>query len=321
MLRPVKPACYIRTTMHKLNHCRSKFKRSITTCCLLLVLMSMVNHGFTMDILVLGHAQDAGYPQVDCQKPCCKMADGTAMVSSIAIQHNGEFWIVDATPDFTAQLAMARAYFPDAEFKGILLTHAHIGHYTGLMYLGREAMAANNIPVHCAPKMAAFLQSNGPWSQLVALNNIDLKVFEPNQTLELAEGLSITPLLVPHRDEFSETVGYHIEGPDKSALFIPDIDKWSQWDQDIVNWIQNVDIALLDATFYDGEELPGRDMSEIPHPFVVETMDLLSALPIDVRKRVHFIHFNHTNPLLYSAATRSKVLGLGFNVATQGQQH
>ena len=85
------------------------------------------------------------------------------------------------------------------------------------------------------PRMAEFLKTNGPWSQLVELGNIDVFSIQDNQAVSvLHEEVSVTPLRVPHRDEFSETVGYRIEGPKRSALFIPDIDKWTVWERSLV---------------------------------------------------------------------------------------
>jgi pyrroloquinoline quinone biosynthesis protein B len=125
----------------------------------------------------------------------------------------------------------------------------------------------------------------------------------------------VTPFLVPHRDEYSETVGYMIAGPNKKALFIPDIDKWEKWDRSIATELSKVDYAFLDATFYDGEEL-NRDMSEIPHPFIVETMQLLKELPSSEKNKIHFIHFNHTNPVLDSNSAQARaVVQAGFHLA------
>ena len=78
-------------------------------------------------------------------------------------------------------------------------------------------------------------------------------------------------------------------------------------------------MALLDGTFYRDGELPGRDMREIPHPFVAETMDKFSSFPDSIRSKIVFIHFNHTNPLLKTkSAEKNKVKGAGFGVAEEG---
>ena len=202
---------------------------------------------------------------------------------------------------------------------GILLTHAHMGHYTGLMHFGREVMGTDNLPVFAMPKMKTFLEGNGPWSQLVDLENINIKALKSDSTFNLNENIKIKPFLVPHRDEFSETVGYEIMINDKSLIFIPDIDKWEKWERDISELIQKVDYAFLDATFYQNGELK-RDMSEIPHPFVEESMELFSELSDTDKQKVHFIHFNHTNPLLIEESSAQKeVFEKGFNLAKEGQ--
>jgi pyrroloquinoline quinone biosynthesis protein B len=289
---------------------------------ILVILATLSVQSQSVVLKVLGTAQDAGYPQAACQKECCKyvwpVKTDHIQVSCMGIvdKKSNQSWIIDATPDFPQQLYELEK---EAPLTGIFLTHAHIGHYTGLIYLGREVMGADNIPVHAMPRMTDFLGGNGPWSQLVKLNNIALKPLKADSTIVLTSQLKVTPLQVPHRDEFSETVGYLIESKNKSALFIPDIDKWHLWDRDIVTLIKQVDYALLDATFFANGEIPNRDMSEIPHPFVEESMQLFSQLSDMDKAKVYFIHFNHTNPLLQKGSIAQKeVLGAGFNIAEEG---
>ncbi len=281
----------------------------------------------SVQIMILGIAQDAGYPQANCNRSCCKLfwegKHEKRHVSSIGIidSENNEIYIIDATPDFTAQWQRISTELqtPPTKPSGIFLTHAHIGHYTGLMYLGREAIGAKEAPVYAMPKMQEFLQTNGPWSQLVALKNIKLKSLTHNESVHF-DNFKITPFLVPHRDEFSETVGYTIEGSKKKVVFIPDINKWSEWDRDLKAVIADCDLALIDGSFYKNGELPGRDMSEIPHPFVEETVALLANLSPEHKAKVFFTHFNHTNPLLTSQDARWELLQKGFNVALEGMK-
>ena len=277
-------------------------------------------------IYILGVAQDAGFPQAGCYKPHCMPGWNdperkiTATSLGLIDPSSKKKYIFEATPDLPEQLFLLEQEAPSDDFSlnGIFITHAHIGHYTGLMYLGREAMGAHGLPIYVMPKMEQYLRENGPWSQLIALNNISLMPLR-NDRSEVLNNLKVTPFLVPHRDEFSETVGYSIQGPKKTALFIPDINKWSQWKENILERIQLVDYALIDATFYDNNELPGRDMSTIPHPFVVETMATLSLLPREQREKVWFIHMNHTNPLLNLNSDQAQgVRAQGFNIASTG---
>ena len=279
-------------------------------------------------VVVLGIAQDAGYPQAGCHKDCCreawKLPSKRRSVSCIAIVDPKEekAWMVDATPDFKDQAWRLENLLPGKPLNlaGIFLTHAHIGHYTGLVHLGREVMGTNGVPVYAMPRMKIFLENNGPWSQLVSLQNISLRNLAADSTVILNGRIKVTPMPVPHRDEFSETVGFKIEGPEKSLLFIPDIDKWHLWEKDIVEEVQQTDHALLDGSFYQNGEIPGRDMSEIPHPFVVESMETFEGLSVTEKAKIHFIHFNHTNPvLLENSEARKSVLGNGFAICEEGE--
>ena len=276
-------------------------------------------------VMVLGVSQDAGYPQMNCKKKCCAAAwnnpnlQRSTSCLSIIDPTTNEQWIIDATPNIKEQLQLLKSKTGTENLDGVLLTHAHMGHYTGLMHFGREVMGTNKIPVFAMPKMTTFLEENGPWSQLVELKNISLKKLKSDSTINLNENIKVKPFLVPHRDEFSETVGYEITINNKTLIFIPDIDKWEKWETNISELIKKVDYAVLDATFYKNGELK-RDMSEIPHPFAQESMGIFSNLSENDKQKVHFIHFNHTNPLLIEGSTAQKeVLKKGFNLAKEGQ--
>lgn len=279
-------------------------------------------------VVVLGIAQDGGFPHLGCQKQCCSQAwhrhSLKRNVASLALVDEAQkkWWLLEATPDITQQLQLFRTitndrfkYLPD----GIFVTHAHIGHYTGLMYFGREALGAREIPVYVLPRFFEYLQSNGPWSQLVALRNIKLIAIADDVSIALSQTVSVKPFIVPHRGEYSETAGFHIVTSDKRYLFIPDIDKWSKWNRDIVEEVKQVDIAFLDATFYQQDELPERNMAEVPHPFVVETIKLFDES--SDKKKIVFIHFNHSNPLMWDAQSQQQIVKLGFGVAVQGRQY
>ena len=236
---------------------------------------------FKQYITVLGIAQDGGYPHIGCQKKCCTnyyngKNDRKSVVSLGLIDtKEKQKWLFEATPDMHTQLAdLENNHLKTSTIiDGVFLTHAHIGHYTGLMYFGREALGKKDIPVYAMPKMKAFLENNGPWNQLVTLQNIELKSLQNDSIIKLNNNIKVTPFLVPHRDEFSETVGYKIEGKNKSVLFIPDIDKWYKWKKDIIAEVKQVDYTFLDAAFLNQNEVK-RAMTEVPHPFVVETVEL-----------------------------------------------
>jgi pyrroloquinoline quinone biosynthesis protein B len=262
-------------------------------------LFAVVQAASDWRLVVLGLAQDAGIPHLNCQQPLCtairagkRRAERVASLGLID-RLSGRAYLFDATPDFTAQVhALTGGRTPD----GIFLTHAHIGHYTGLMYLGRESIGARAVPVYATARMLEFLDTNGPWSQLIALGNIERRTLDFDRSIELAGGVKLTAFRVPHRDEFSDTVGYRIDGPRRKALYIPDIDRWEKWDRSIRELADTVDLAFLDGTFASPAEV-NRNIEEIPHPMMSRTRELLRG----ARAHLWFIHINHTNAELEAA--------------------
>ncbi|MBA7607224.1 Coenzyme PQQ synthesis protein B [subsurface metagenome] len=282
---------------------------------------------------VLGTAQDGGIPQIGCYcRNCLRAREDarfTRLVSSIALIDfiEKKYFILDATPDIRLQSDRALARLgidkggrknaPDA----ILLTHAHIGHYTGLMFFGYEAMSTQNLPVHCTSRMGRFLSDNGPWSQLISLENISLRTLHPGKELSLTSRISLTPFLVPHRNEYSDTIGFRISGEKKKLLYIPDIQSWKAWNRSIVEEAEKVDIALLDGTFYNPEELPGRDLSKIGHPLIQTSLKTLGKVAQKGQTQICFIHLNHTNLALDpEGEARKEITNRDFRLASDGEE-
>ena len=294
--------------------------------------MSSFPHNETQQpyLVVLGTAQDGGYPHPGCRGECCRQFyDGKedrhlASCLGLIDPRSGRRWIFDCTPDFPAQLHFLDNIFPAQGdvLGGIFLTHAHIGHYAGLMYLGREAMGAHQVPVYGTSDMTAFLRDNAPWSQLVTLDNIVLREVEPGAQMKLSERITVAAMDVPHRAEYTRAVGFQIRTTDRSVIYIPDIDKWHKWDKDIAQVVRQNDLLFIDGTFYRDGEIRGRHISEIPHPFIEESIAALGHLPAQEKAKVHFIHLNHTNPaLLHGSDAQKEVAAMGFNVAIEGQRH
>ena len=238
-----------------------------------------------------------------------------------------KLFLVDATPDIRPQVdAALRIFGPEpADLKGtlagVVLTHAHIGHYTGLMFFGYESASTKGLPVYCSPRMRDFLTANGPWSQLVRLENIILKTLAAGEAVALSERITVVPLSVPHREEFSDTLGFEVRGPRKRLLYIPDIKSWEAWDRPVADEVGRTDVALLDGTFFSPEELPGRDVSAIGHPPIRESMKTLSRLSREKKAGVFFTHLNHSNPALDPAGEARKELErAGFHLAAEGQE-
>ena len=281
---------------------------------------NQIKSNYTLKIL--GVVQDGGMPHLGNNKTCCENIKQDKYVTSLMLMNNenNESFLFDASPDINKQLNFMGDRIKK-DLKGIFLTHAHIGHYTGLMYFGREALNSKLVNVYAMPRMKKFLEENGPWSQLVSLQNISIIELSNESKISIDSNVIVQPVEVPHRAEFSETVGYKIYGPNKTALFIPDIDKWYLWEKSIVDEIKQVDYAIIDATFYDSEEVNYRDISEIPHPFVTESMDLFDSIDIREKNKIYFIHLNHTNPLINKDSDQYKLVrSKGYNVAEEGMK-
>ena len=276
-------------------------------------------------IYILGNVQDAGLPHIGCQHKFCKEKFSEFeeyFTTSIAVVDPAEkkYILFEASPDIPYQLNyLEKEIFNEFLLpESIFITHAHIGHYTGLMYFGREALGAKNLTIKVLPKMSNFLKTNGPWSQLVDINNIKIQNLSFGSKTNELRNITVTPIQVPHRDEYSETAGFIIEGRNKKALFIPDIDKWEKWDKNLKQLVYEFDYLLLDATFYDSKEI-NRDISEIPHPLVTETINLLDDLSPEHKNKVYFIHMNHTNLMLDPSSDLTKlVINKGFNITRLG---
>lgn len=309
------------------------------TMLLCLLVLSLASLGTAADgarVIVLGTAQDGGMPHTGCEHAACAAARKdpklARRVASLAIHvpASGRTFLVDATPDLPAQIQEVHTFRPFLEgktdrapFDGVLLTHAHLGHYLGLAHFGFESLNAKDLPVHVSPRMAEYLRTNGPWSQLVRLGNVKLQEFQPGAWISLGDGISVKPFAVPHRDEYSDTMAFLIRGPKRTLLYVPDTDTWRTWKRPLPQVIEEekVDHALLDATFYSPEELPDRDVSKIKHPLVTDSMELLGPLVKAGKVKVWFTHMNHSNPALDpSGEARKNIEAKGFRVLDEGDE-
>lgn len=273
-----------------------------------------------IEVMVLGTAQDGGVPQAGCDCRNCTtaraMPDRRRLVACLGVvdRSNRRSWMIDATPDFPEQFQMLKEFAPDCEFSGLFLTHAHIGHYTGLINLGPEVMGSRSVPVYATRRMGEFLASNEPWSTLIKGSYIAIHGIVPGEALDLGPRIRITPVQVPHRDELSDTVAYSFKGAKNNLFYCPDIDSWDAWDRELKAFLSDVDIALLDGTFNSPNELPGRSIRDVPHPLVTDTVERASVLNCEV----HLIHLNHTNNLLDPVASADFSCSTGIIVASEG---
>jgi pyrroloquinoline quinone biosynthesis protein B len=285
--------------------------------------------------LVLGSVQDAGFPQVGCYTPRCdagralQSAGKGRYVSSLTlVEPEAErFFLVDATPDITRQLdlieepAFRRRAAARRPFDGIFLTHAHVGHYAGLAMLGREGMGMQETPVYCTPAMAGFLASNYPWRLLIDQGHVTLRPLALDQWHRIDPLLEVQLRKAPHRDELSDTVGFVFRGPERSLLFLPDINAWTLWDRPVATVVAGVDVALVDGTFWSLDELPGRTADEVPHPLIPQTMDALQGVVDRKEARVLLTHLNNSNPALDEGGPQqAEVVRRGFEIAREGMR-
>ncbi len=284
------------------------------------------------DTWLLGRAQDGGVPHLGCVRECCRVARREGRVEypcSLGVRDRltGALLLIEATPAVESQVAMLHTLAEvdprdRVPVDGVLLTHAHIGHYAGLMQFGKEVAATDELPIFCTPKMADFIRAHAPWSGLVTGGHVDLQeivmgtdgaaVFEP------VEGLRVEAIQVPHRDEYSDTVAFRLHGPAKTLLWVPDIDQWSRNEGMIERLLDGVDVAYVDGTFYDEQEV-GRCADEIPHPFMRDTLTTLGDLAKAHPGRIQFIHLNHTNPALSDLKLVAEIGERGFDVPEQGR--
>lgn len=289
----------------------------------------------SLQALVLGSVQDAGFPQVGCYTERCD--EGRALlaagrgrfVSSLAlIEPEAErFYLVDATPDITRQIdlitepAFRRRAAERRPFDGIFLTHAHIGHYTGLAVLGNEGLGIRDTPVYCTEAMAGFLGANEPWEFLIRQGRIVPRPLTLDRWHRIDDNLEAQLWKVPHRDEFADTVGFVFRGPEATLLFIPDINSWTLWDRDVASAVAGVDVALLDGSFWSLDELPGRTVEDVPHPLMTQTMDALQSVVDRRQTRVVLTHLNNSNPALDEGGPQQQeVARRGFEIAREGMR-
>lgn len=271
-----------------------------------------------VEVLLLGAAQDGGFPQVGCYCPNCSLVyDGSlssdTAVSLAVIDHVDKKWyLVEATPHLAQQWAQFAGKLCGYALSGVFLTHAHVGHYPGLLFFGKECMNSFELPIYASFEMHQFLEANEPWGTLYRNSNVRRVDISEHTPIRLSDRLTFRCKFVIHRRDFTDTCSFFISGPSKTLFFCPDIDGWDGLQPTMPDIVRECDVSLLDATFYDNLELPGRDMSTIPHPRVVDTISRLQECigALDLHNAV-LIHLNHSNRLWSEPLESTKGLYVG----------
>jgi pyrroloquinoline quinone biosynthesis protein B len=278
-----------------------------------------------VEVTLLGVAQDGGRPQAGCTRPCCAglPPEDTSYPVALGISDGDSNHLIEATRFLGQQLTI----WGQTNIENVLLTHAHFGHVDGLGLFGKETMNARNVGLHLSSEMEHLVDRTPQWALMVDQGVFQPTTFHDRDNLHFSSNLTVQPVHVPHRDELSDMHAFVIRGPNRSLLFLPDHDTWAETlerhnQPDIRSWLKalEVDIALIDGTFWSSDELAGRNQDKVPHPPVSQTIDLL-GMRQENDPEIYFIHLNHTNPLYDPNSAASAHLALtGWLVAQQGQR-
>ena len=275
-------------------------------------------------VTLLGTAQDGGRPQPGCVKPCCKALhpeDLRDPVSLGVLDEAGHGHLVEASRALGQQLLR----WNHPPLASVLLTHAHFGHVDGLGLFGRETLNAQGLTLHASASMLDLVNATPAWALLLEQNVFSTRMLVAREAIDLGPGVSVEPVPVPHRAELSDMHAFVFRGPNRSLLFLPDHDRWeatlsAHGAPTIRSWMSTleVDIALIDGTFWSEDELDGRSQTDVPHPPVQETLQRLGQRE-EGDPDIVFVHLNHTNPLHDATSSEAQaVRALGWCVGEQG---
>ena len=284
--------------------------------------------GVVPTLTILGTAQDGGVPQAGCGCSNCNAAfenpERVRFPVSLGVMDNqGGMHLIEATRALPEQLkiwADACRYDSPIRPNSVLLTHAHLGHIEGIGQFGKEAMGCRNLTLVASESVASILQEKKLMTPFVIADfgSQNLPKFQQG-------GVVFDFIPVPHRDDTSDTHAILISGENKRVLFLPDLDDWEQTLKSVGytnpnEWFQSLGAThvLLDATFWNGEELSGRDMKDVPHPTVENSLVRLQEGGIG-GPEIILIHLNHTNPLNNPNSHQSRMVeDAGHSIGQRG---
>lgn len=264
-----------------------------------------------MRVKVLGSAQDGGVPHLGCGCGRCRGAreDRNLQRSPASVKVYDEEkevnYLFDVSPDIRFQVG-------DEFIDGIFVSHAHLGHLTGLLYLGTEAFNADRVPVYCSEKVDRFLHENPPYRLLMDRDNVETNVFADGEVVDVM-GIEVTPFEVVNKGYVpTDTHAFTIQSDRTTLFYVTDVDRWAE---ETLDAIRAADIAIIDGCFWSAEEV--ERYQHVPHPPMEDSIADLAGFDTDI----YFTHMNHTNPVLDpDSPEREMVEENGFRVVDDGME-
>ncbi|MGC1492644.1 MAG: bifunctional riboflavin kinase/FAD synthetase [Candidatus Acidiferrum sp.] len=242
-----------------------------------------------LKITVLGSGTSMGVPTLSCHCRVCSSADphDNRLRPSLLLSRNGQFAVIDTTPDFRQQALRAGVDRLDA----VLLTHGHADHIMGFddirPYNIRQQSAlpvySNEETFRTIRRAFAYIFDGKP--KLSSIPSVTLH--EVKAPFELM-GITFTPIPLLHGD--MEVLGFRFG----RAAYLTDF-----------STIPDSSLALL----HDLDELIIDALRDIPHP-MHQTVDQALALIKQLQpKRAWFTHIAHDLP---HAETNERLRHLGY---------
>ena len=275
-----------------------------------------------VSVTILGTAQDGGIPQAGCSCERCNEAHKDLKlrkypVSLGIIGTDGSKHIIEVTKNLSEQLMIwstngNELFIPET----VSITHLHLGHVEGIGQFGKPVMASKEVDVFLSHKNKNIFDERSDIKLMIEENNIRTHAKNFNQLFEPMQGcgFSLQFISIPHRSELGDTAAIIIKGNKRNILFMPDQDSWKETleyysKENIREFLKMFDIneALIDGTFWSMEELPGRNISEIPHPTIQDSLKLLGKR-MENDPRISFLHLNHSNPVNDIGSKQRKIV-------------
>lgn len=292
-----------------------------------------------MRIRILGSAAGGGFPQWNCDCPCCQaVRDGSRPArartqSSVAVSADGDRWVlINASPDIHRQIEAFPALHPHARevpITSVLLTDGELDHTLGLALL-REA---RGVRVAGTPATKDFLRNGSTLlSTLEAYCPVEWTDVIPGADLPLAGGLTARAFDAPTRKKprfpgvgegKGRVVGYRITDPrtGSAAAVLPGVQELTP---DVLDELRGCQALLVDGTCWTDDEMialglaakTSRDMGHVPVSGPGGSLEILAGLPAP---RKIYTHLNNSNPLLLEdSAERREAESRGLEIARDG---